>query len=265
MVSLPLAKGMLGMARLIHHQLDLFDAAVVEATGALRPVRTGSELEACRLDGAIGGLLGIEGAHALDGDLDKIDSFARRGVRYLGLLHFTANEAGYPSFGLGRNDSAGLTPWGFDLIRRCEAAGMFVDAAHVNRRGFMDACSFSKKPVIVSHTGVCGAFHHWRNIDDAQLRAVADTGGVVGVVFYPMYVGGDEICHIINHLRHIINVCGEDTPALGSDWDGFITPTSQLRDPRGLPRLTQALLEAGLGENLIAKILRKNVLRVLDS
>jgi membrane dipeptidase len=68
---------------------------------------------------------------------------------------------------------------------------------------------------------------------------------------------------VVQHLRHILNVLGEDTPALGSDWDGFIVPTPCLSDPRGLPLLTDALLRAGFHERTIGKILRGNVMRVL--
>jgi membrane dipeptidase len=192
-----------------------------------------------------------------------VEVFARRGVRYLGLLHFSSNDAGFPAYGLGRHDADGLTPWGFDLVRRCEDAGVIVDLAHINRKGFLDACSIATRPLIVSHTGVLGAFDHWRNIDDSQLRAVADKGGIVGVIFYPRYLGGDGIAPVVKHMLHILDVVGEDAPALGSDWDGFIIPTRDLRDPRGLPLLTDALLAAGVSERVVGKILRGNAMRLL--
>jgi membrane dipeptidase len=263
LVSLPTGKKTRGLARTVDEEIDVLAEAIERRPHDLRLVRTASEVEACRRDGPIATLLGIEGAHALEGDLDRIDAFARRGVRYLGLLHFTPNEAGWPAYGPGRRDDHGLTPWGLELVRRCEAAGVLVDLAHINRKGFLDACAIATRPPIVSHTGVLGAFEHWRNIDDAQLRAVADKGGVVGVIFCPRYLGGGGIEHVVLHLRHILNVLGEDTPALGSDWDGFIIPTPELSDPRGLPLLTDALLRAGFSAKTIGKILRGNVMRVL--
>jgi membrane dipeptidase len=265
LVSLPVAKGIRGLARVVHEQIDALGDAIDRQPGALRLARTAADVEACARDGAIAALLGIEGAHALEGDLDQVDVFARRGVRYLGLLHFSANEAGHPAYGRGRRDSQGLTRWGFDLVRRCEAAGVIVDLSHINRAGFLDACAVATRPPIVSHTGVVGAFEHWRNIDDAQLRAVAEKGGVVGVIFDRRYLGGDGLTPVVKHLRHIVNVVGEDVPALGSDWDGMIIPTRGLADPRGLPSLTDALLEAGFDERTIAKLLRGNALRVLAS
>jgi membrane dipeptidase len=265
LVSLPVAERLRGMARAVHEQIDALVEAMARRPADLRLARTAGDIEACQHDGAVAALLGIEGAHALEGDLDQVEVFARRGVRYLGLLHFTANEAGFPAYGRGRHDADGLTRWGFELVERCEASDVIVDLAHINRRGFLDACAVAKRPPIVSHTGVLGAFDHWRNIDDAQLRAVADRGGIVGVIFYPRYLGGDGLGPVVKHMLHILDVVGEDAPALGSDWDGFIVPTRELSDPRGLPLLTDALLEAGVSERVIGKILRGNVLRVLGA
>jgi membrane dipeptidase len=264
LVSVPIARRMRGLARIVHEQIDTLEQQIASQPGAIRLVRKAHEIEECRVEGVLGALLGIEGAHALEGDLDQLDAFAHRGVRYLGLLHFSSNEAGCPAYGRGRRDDHGLTPWGFDLVRRCEAAGVLVDLAHINRRGFLDACAVATRPPIVSHTGVLGAFEHWRNIDDAQLRAVADKGGVIGVIFCPRYVGGDGIEPVVAHMKHILEVVGEDAPALGSDWDGFIVPTRELADPRGLPLLTDALLGSGIPARVVGKILRGNVMRVLS-
>ncbi|HEY1955648.1 MAG TPA: dipeptidase [Polyangiaceae bacterium] len=263
LVSLPVLGKVRGLRSAIDEQIDVLDQTLGR-TQDIRLARTAADVDRAQRDGVLSALLGIEGAHALEGDLDNLDHFARRGVRYLGLLHFTSNEAGYPAYGRGARDE-GLTPWGRDLVARCEALDVLVDLAHINRRGFLDACAMATKPPMVSHTGVLGAFDHWRNIDDDQLRAVADLGGCVGVIFCPRYLGGDGIDAVVKHLRHIVDVVGEDGPALGSDWDGFIVPTPELADPTGLPRLTAALLDAGFTERAIAKILRENAMRVLQS
>jgi membrane dipeptidase len=264
LVSLPISRTAGGLSQAIEEQIDVLGDAIARGPGDLRLVRTAAELDACRKDGVLGALLGIEGAHALEGDLDRIETFAARGVRYMGLLHFSANDAGYPAYGRGRRDEQGLTPWGRELVRRCEGCGVIVDLAHINRRGFLDACEIATRPLIVSHTGVLGAFEHWRNIGDDQLRAVAEKGGVVGVVFYPRYLGGPGLEPVVKHLLHILDVVGEDTPALGSDWDGFIIPTRELSDPGGLPLLTDALLAARIPPRIIEKILRLNVMRLLS-
>ena len=260
LVSLPVAAR--GQVRAIDEQIDALEAQIAAYEGFSK-IRSAEEIERVQREGTTGALLGIEGAHALEGDLDRVDHFARRGVRYLGLLHFSANEAGFPAYGAGRRDREGLTRWGRELVRRCEAASVIVDLAHINRTGFLEACAMAARPLIVSHTGVSRAYDHWRNIDDEQIRAVADRGGVVGIIFCPRFLGGDGIDDVVRHLRHVIDIGGEDTPALGSDWDGMIVPTPDLRDAAHLPLLTDALLRAGMHEETIAKILRHNALRVL--
>ena len=96
--------------------------------------------------GAVAALLGIEGAHALEGDLSRIEHFARRGVRYLGLSHFSANQAAFPAYGTGRRDTEGLTAFGRAVVRTCEELGVLVDLAHVNRKGFLEACAMATVP-----------------------------------------------------------------------------------------------------------------------
>ncbi|WP_437275592.1 dipeptidase [Sorangium sp. So ce375] len=262
LVSLPIGQRR-GLAAVVEEQIDLLEQAVRAQPDRLVKALTAEDIEAARARGAVAALLGVEGAHALEGDLDTLARFARRGVRYLGLCHFSANEACYPAFGRGRSDGRGLTAFGREVVRCAEDLGVIVDLAHINRAGFLDACAIARRPPVVSHTGIAGAFDHWRNIDDEQLRALADRGGCAGIIFCPLYLGGNGLAPVVKHLVHIINVAGEDTPALGSDWDGFIIPTRDLRDAAHLPLLTDALLRAGLSERVIAKVLRENVMRIL--
>ena len=262
LVSLPVGQRR-GLASVIDEQIDELERAAAASPGRLVQVRTAEEIDAAQARGAVAALLGIEGAHALEGDIGRLEHFARRGVRYLGLAHFSANEAAYPAFGRGKRDSEGLTRFGREVVRRCEDLGVVVDLAHINRRGFLEACAMARRPPVVTHTGVLGAFEHWRNIGDDQLRAVADKGGCVGVIFCPKFLGGDGLGPVVKHVEHILDVCGEDAPALGSDWDGFIVPTAALRDASHLPLLTDALLAAGYREELIGKVLHGNAMRVL--
>jgi membrane dipeptidase len=142
---------------------------------------------------------------------------------------------------------------------------MIVDLAHINRRGFFDALAIATKPAMVSHTGVAGAHAHWRNIDDEQLRAVADNGGCVGIIFAREYLGGVSLDAVVDHLVHVIDVAGEDVPALGSDFDGFVRPPEGLEDVGALPNLTVRLAARGVPPRVLEKILGGNVLRVLDA
>jgi len=254
-----------GCARSVADQLDAIDRAIAKHPTELVWTRTGAEVRAAQAAGQIAALGGIEGGQALEGQLDPIAAFSRRGVRYLGLLHFSANAIGRPAKGRGADTSVGLTGFGRDVVRECERCGVIIDLAHINRRGFFDVLALATQPAMVSHTGVLGVHQHWRNIDDEQLRAIADNGGCVGVVFARRYLGSASIDAVVDHLLHIIDVAGDDVPALGSDFDGFVVPPEGLEDIAGLPNLTVALSRRGVAPRVLEKILGGNVLRVLDA
>lgn len=261
LVSLPFMD--FDAAEQCHRQIDLLEQASRNSLGRLRLTRSAEDIISAQKDGVVGALTGIEGAHNLNADIKKIESFARRGVRYLGLLHFSANPCGAPSMGSGADPAAGLTVFGHEVIEACEAHGVLVDLAHINRRGFMQGCGQSKKPVIVSHTGVAGIHDLWRNIDDDQIRAVAKIGGIIGIIFVPAYLGKNGVEAVVDHIEHLVRVGGENVAALGSDWDGFVKPTRGLETPAKLRDLTKALARRGFSRTALQKILRDNALRVL--
>jgi membrane dipeptidase len=254
-----------GCARSVADQLDALDAAMEKHPSELAWTRTGADVRAAKAGGRIAALGGIEGGQALEGEIDAVEAFSRRGVRYLGLLHFSANAIGRPAKGRGSDATAGLTGFGRDVVRECERCGVIVDLAHINRRGFFDALELATLPAMVSHTGVLGVHQHWRNIDDEQLRAIADNGGCVGVIFARRFLGAASIDAVVDHLLHIIAVAGDDVPALGSDFDGFVVPPVGLEDVAALPNLTVALSRRGVPPRVLEKILGGNVLRVLDA
>ena len=220
----------------------------------------------------VGGLMSLEGAQPLEGKLDRLDDLGGRGLRAVGLAHFHRNEATSPGWGPGGDrgpfskpklSAEGLTDFGRELVARCNEKRLLIDLAHASRAGFMEAAKISERPVFVSHTGVRGAHDHWRNIDDEQLRAVATSGGVVGIIFARMFVGGKGIDALVRHIEHVIDTIGEDHVALGSDFDGMIVPVRGLADIASLPNLTAALLERGHSEERIAALLGGNALRFI--
>ncbi|MFI8977326.1 dipeptidase [Nocardia asteroides] len=253
-----------GAAAEIHRQLDALSALARTQPQQFRLATTSTEICEAHAAGISVGLRGIEGGQALEGRLDNLVAFAQRGVRYLGLMHFSRNEIGYPAMGIGRDRDRGLTSFGHEVVEACNELGVLVDLAHINRPGFFDAMARARGPVIVSHTGVAGIRALWRNIDDEQIRAVADTGGIIGIIFSPAYIGGD-LEAVVDHLLHVIDVGGADAVALGSDWDGFIRPARGLESPAQLPDLTEALLRRGLNPDTIHRLLGGNALRVLDA
>ncbi len=250
-----------------HRQIDALEKAA--QAGAFQICRTADEIISCRQAGQVAALCGIEGAHCLERAersqvvVERLLSLGKRGVRYLGLLHFSRNALGHPAMGWGQDASQGLTALGCEIVDACREFGILVDLAHINRKGFFDAVARKPGPLLVSHTGVAGVTPHWRNIDDEQIRAVAHAGGVIGVIFAPRFLGQDGLDGVVAHLLHLLKIAGDDAVALGSDWDGFIRPAKGLGSPAELPNLTEALLRAGVSAATVHKILGENVLRLL--
>jgi membrane dipeptidase len=127
------------------------------------------------------GFLGIEGAHALDGDVNNVDVLFDAGIRMMAPTHFFDNDIAGSAHGVAKG---GLTEKGKDLIRRMEAKHMIVDIAHASPATIDEVLAMAKRPVVVSHTGVKGTCDNTRNLSDDHLRAIAKTGGVIGIGFW---------------------------------------------------------------------------------
>ena len=260
LVALPMEQDPLGT---IHAMIDRLESAARGVEEEFRLLRAPKNFSEFLGRGGCVGLLSIEGVHPLRGKLERAAGLMARGVVSFGLAHFHANEACAPAFGLGADPERGLTPFGKDLVSYLGERGAMIDLAHINRRGFFEVLERAQGPVFVSHTGVSGAHASWRNIDDAQVRAVADRGGVVGVLFARGFVGGRDADAVARHLEHILNIGGEDHPALGSDFDGFVVPVRGLRDVSGLPALREVLRRRGHAQRVIDKIMGENAARFL--
>lgn len=252
-----------GCKHAVETQLDALDRAIADHPDQIAWALTADEVAACKARGQLAAMGGIEGGQALEGDPANVEHFAKRGVRAIGLLHFSANALGSPAKGRGARADQGLTAIGREVVREMNRCGVIVDLAHINRKGFFEALELSKDPPMVTHTGVIGVHDHWRNIDDEQLRAVGAKGGCVGIIFARRFLGSAGLEAVVDHLLHIVDVAGEDVPALGSDFDGFVVPPVGLEDVAALPNLTAALSRRGVAPRTLAKILGGNAQRVI--
>lgn len=244
----------------VERQLALVERAAAASGGGLVPATGPDGFAAAR--GAVAYAFGLEGAQALEGRLDPLEGWARRGLRYLTLTHFSRNAAGTPRIGLGMRPDGGLTNYGRALVEACEACGVLPDVAHASVRTRADVLAQARGPVLASHAGVAAVHPMWRNLDDAAIRDLARTGGVVGVIYGTQFLGGDTADVVAAHLEHLWRVGGEDLPALGSDWDGLIFVPRDLRDPTQIGNLVRALLDRRVPARVIGKLLRENVRRV---
>jgi microsomal dipeptidase-like Zn-dependent dipeptidase len=244
------------------HQAAKLDALAAASAGHLAVIRTAEDLRrflaARERDPArVAGLLGIEGAQALDGTLAGLDALFAAGVRMIGLAHFFDNAVAGSSAGA---DKHGLTPLGREVVTRMQALGIAIDLAHVSPASVADALALATKPVVVSHTGVQATCPGPRNLTDEQIRGVAATGGVVGIAYFEGAVCGTGVAHIVRALRHVKQLVGARHVALGSDFDGAVTTAF---DTTRLAAIVEGLLADGWSEDEIRGGMGENALRVL--
>jgi len=203
------------------------------------------------------GFLGLEGTHALEGELDNVDVLFGAGFRMLGLTHFFDTEVGGSAHGVHKG---GLTPFGLRVVQRAERLGMAIDLAHASAALIADVLDVATRPVIVSHTGLRGTCDNQRNLSDEQLRRIAGNGGVVGIGFWPTAVCGNDAAAIARAIVYGIQQIGAEHIALGSDFDGAVGAPF---DASGLALITQTLMDAGLPPEQIRLVMGENVIRLL--
>ncbi|HXG91563.1 MAG TPA: dipeptidase [Blastocatellia bacterium] len=203
------------------------------------------------------GFLGIEGAHALDGNVVNVDALFNAGFRTMAPTHFFDNDIAGSAHGV---EKGGLTEKGREMIRRMEELKMIVDLAHASARTIDDVLAMATRPVIVSHTGVKGTCDNSRNLSDDQLKAIAARGGLIGIGYWETAVCGTDARAIARAIRYTVNLIGLEHVALGSDFDGAITAPF---DTTGLVEITDALLAEGFSESEVGMIMGGNALRFL--
>lgn len=247
-------------------------ALVARSAGRLAEARTLAEYRAARARGAHAVFPAVQGANAFEGAPEGPASIPDGAIVRATLVHLTHATYGATSTPIpSRRRSRGLTAGGRRLVEQLEANRILLDLAHIHPESFWDALDAHDpaRPVVVTHTGVAGVRPHWRNLDDRQLRAVADSGGVVGIIFAEVFLarpgGPRDAGMVLEHLEHAIRVAGEDAVGLGSDYDGAIVPPPDLPGIDCWPRLVQRMLDARWSEERIRKVLGGNFLRVLEA
>ena len=249
----------------IHQDLDQLAADVLANPGEMALCGSAGAIREARAAGRIACFAGLEGAHGLHGRLDELPTMREKGLRYVGLVHFTANEAARPMVGWGASNQAGLTGFGVELVEELWRLGILVDAAHLGKAAVLEVCRRARRPGIVSHTGCTGVHQSPRGVDDDVLRAVADTDGVVGIIFVTPFIGGGGAVTAARHLDHIRRTVGVRHCALGTDWEGFALYPSDLDSAEKLPNLTEALLRLGWSAEEVHAAYGGNVLRVIEA
>lgn len=243
------------------------------ASGDVALCRSATDIRTAMASRTMAAVLHMEGAEAIDPDLEALEAYHAAGLRSLGPVWSRPNRFGHGvpfRFPSSPDTGPGLTADGERLIRRCSQLGIVVDVAHLTEKGFWDVARLLEGPFVASHSNVHALCPTARNLTDKQLAAIAERGGLVGVNFATAFLRADgrmladvPLETILVHLDHLLERLGEEGVAFGSDYDGAVVPEA-IASVDALPRLTEAMAAHGYGDELIAKISHRNWIAVLE-
>ncbi len=243
---------------------------LVEKHDQLEMAGSADEIERIHRSGKIASLFGVEGAHALGGELEQLDVLYRLGVRYLTLTHSRSNFLADSSEGPRLH--GGLSAAGRQAVQRMNRLGLVIDLSHVSEETMKDVLDVSSRPVLFSHSNVRSLCHHQRNVPDSILDRLPDNGGVVMVSFVPSFVSEAvrrnqrqraTLSEVVDHIDYLNKRIGVNHIGIGSDFDGISQGPTYLEDVSHFPNLVVELQRRGYSEQELAAILGGNLLRVL--
>ena len=238
------------------------DRAVAGSGGALFKVNRSGLVDAlmdhrANNEPMVGAMLTIEGLHNLEGKAANLDRLYAAGFRMASLTHFFDDELAGSMHGLKKG---GLTPFGRQIVSAMETKGLIVDVAHCSHACVADILAMARRPVVSSHGGVQATCKVNRNLTDDEIRGVARTGGVIGIGYWDAAVCGTDARSVARAMKHVRDLVGIGTVALGSDYDGATTVRF---DTAQLVQVTQALMDEGFTPDEIRAVMGGNALRVI--
>ena len=244
--------------------LNEIEAMVAKSCSYVDIAYTPADLYRLKSEGKKAIMLGIENGYAIGNDISNIERFRNRGVVYMTLCHNGNNQlCGSARF---NDEGLGVNAFGEQVIKEMNRVGMMVDISHAGEQTFYDALNISSKPIVASHSSARALCNHPRNLTDAQLKALADKGGVAQVTLYSGFLkeqGMASIKNAIDHLNHMVNIMGIEHVGIGTDFDGDggITGCASASE---LINFTRCLLKERYSEADIRRIWGGNFLRVME-
>lgn len=241
--------------------------------GAFKVCRTVAEIRACLANGVIAGIMHMEGAEAIDANLDNLYAFHAMGLRSIGPVWSRPTIFGHGvpfAFPSSTDTGDGLTEAGKRLVLACNELKIMLDLSHINEKGFNDVARLSNAPLVATHSNAHAVTPSSRNLTDRQLAVIRESNGMVGLNFATSFLrrDGRQSAEMgwedtLRHLDHLLAHLGEDHLGLGSDFDGATLPQG-IGDVTGLPALQQAMVDHGYGPALMKKLCHENWLALLD-
>lgn len=245
----------------------------LEKRDALKICRTVADIRGAMAAGKMAAIFHIEGAEAIDPELNTLEVLYQAGLRSIGPVWSRDTIFGhgvpfrYPS---SPDIGDGLTDHGLRLLKRCNELGIMFDLSHLNEAGFWDVAKHSVHPLVATHSNVHAICPHSRNLTDKQLAAIRESDGMVGLNFATAFLRDDgrmiadvPLSQMLRHLDYLIEHLGEDRVGFGSDYDGALVP-QDVTSCGDLPNIRQAMVKHGYDAALMTKLCHENWLRVLE-
>ncbi len=243
--------------------IDFFYDEVQKNSTHIRLACTYEDILINKKNNLMSGIISIEGGEALEGETSALSVFHHLGVRMLTLTWNYANDLGC---GAMVNSHIGLTDFGKEVVLNMEQLGMIVDVSHLNEAGFWDVYHLSTKPFVASHSNCFSLCDHKRNLNDAQIKAIAEKGGLIGINLYPPFLEKNGIASIEDIVRHVVYIqklVGCDYIGLGADFDGIDQTPAGITDITSLIHVYEALTKQ-IGESNTIKIFSDNYLNLFS-
>jgi len=248
------------------NMIEKFNTEAAKNAEHITIIRKYSDIADALAQNKVAAILTIENGAALQGDMNKLEEFYKLGVRSIGLTWNGSNEI---ACGVGGDSLPhGLTPFGFDVVRRMNELGILVDVSHINEASFWDVVDTSIAPIIASHSNAKKMCHHQRNLTDCQFAALIKNGGVAGINLCPPFLNESGIADmddILRHIEHFMSLGGENNIGIGADFDGISATPKGVGGVEDLGKIFEALLSKNYSETQVKKIAGLNFLRVLEN
>lgn len=206
-------------------------------------------------------MLGVEGGSLID-SLEDVELLFQKKIKVLTL---TWNDSNKLAKSAVSGERGGLSPFGKQVIFKMNTLGMVADLSHASDETFFDVLNHTKKPILVSHSNARALCPHPRNITDEMFRALMENGGVLGINFYPPFLGeGADISTIFSHIEHFLQLGGENHLGFGSDFDGVDCLPCGFSDITAFSAIQNEMIRRNYPSHLIEKIFSENMKRVLS-
>lgn len=206
--------------------LKNFESVIAANPDYLAVIRKAADIGAAKASGRLGLIYGTQDTAMIGAALDRVAELKKRGVRILQLTYNLRNLSGDGALEPG---NAGLSKLGYKTIEQIEAEKLLLDLSHGGQRTIAEAIAAAKRPLSINHTGCRSLFDHPRNVFDAELKALADKGGVAGIYFMPFLAAGSKPTgeDLVRHIEHATKVCGEDHVSIGTDGSPLPVPINE--------------------------------------